>query len=314
MSGYILRRLLQTVPVLIVTSIVVFLLLRLIPGDPAVILAGPDAGPKDVATVRAGLGLDRSLPEQYGIWLKHTLTGDLGKSYITRRSVGSLIKAAAPATAELALAAFTLALLVGIPLGIMAGVYTNSIWDVALAGFAAVMQGVPNFVLGIVYLLLFTLSLGWLPPGGRVDLIDHPLDGLRSLVLPAITLGLPAAAIYARFVKTAMAEVIAQDFIRTARAKGLADFHVVVRHALRNAMLPSVTIAGIQFGRLLGGTVIIESIFAWPGMGRLALDAISKRDYILVQGIILLLVLAAVLVNLLTDLSYGVLDPRIRSA
>lgn len=314
MSRYIIRRLLQAVPVLIVTSLVVFLLLRLIPGDPAAVIAGPDAGPKDIALVRESLGLNKSLPEQYGIWLKRTLEGDLGRSYITHRSVGSLIKVAAPATIELSLAAFVLTLVVGIPFGIMAGVKPYSAWDIALAGFAAIMQGVPNFVLGVVYLLLFALRLGWLPPDGRVDPIDQPVEGIRYLVLPAITLGLPAAAVYARFVKTALAEVIAQDFVRTARAKGLTNFHVVVRHALRNAMLPSVTIAGIQFGRLLGGTVIIESIFAWPGMGRLALDAISKRDYILVQGIILLLVLAAVLVNLLTDLSYGVLDPRIRSA
>jgi ABC-type dipeptide/oligopeptide/nickel transport system permease component len=313
-AHYIIRRLLQTVPVLVVTSLSVFLLLRLIPGDPASVIAGPDASPSEVAVVRQSLGLDKPLPQQYVLWLKHALTGDLGTSYMTHRSVGSLIKLAAPATAELALAAFILTLAIGVPLGIMAGVRTNSIWDVGLAGFAAVMQGIPNFVLGVIYLLVFTLALGWLPPGGRVDPLVQPLEGLRSLILPAITLGLPGAAIYARFVKTALAEVMTQDYVRTARAKGLAGFNVVVRHALRNALLPSVTIAGIQFGRVLGGTVIIEAIFAWPGMGRLALDAISDRDYILVQGIILLLVLAAVLVNLLTDLSYGILDPRIRAA
>lgn len=313
MGRYAIRRLLQTVPVLLITSIVVFLLLRLIPGDPAVLIAGPDAGPDGVAAVRRSLGLDRPLAEQYLTWLKHTASGDLGRSYVSRRSVGSLIKAAAPATIELSIVAFLLTLIIGTPFGILAGVRTNSAADLALAGFSAFMQGVPNFVLGFLYLLLFALYLGWLPPGGRVDIMQNPTDGIKYLVLPALTLGLPTAAVFARFVRTALAEVIAQDYVRTARAKGLTNYHVVVRHALRNALLPCVTIAGIQLGRLLGGTVIIESIFAWPGMGRLALDAIMKRDYLLFQGIILLLVLGAVLVNLLIDLSYGLLDPRLRA-
>ncbi|HZQ36192.1 MAG TPA: ABC transporter permease [Dehalococcoidia bacterium] len=314
MSGYILKRLLQAVPVVIITTIVVFLLLRLIPGDPAQVIAGSDATPQQVAAIRHDLGLNRSLPEQYLLWAERLLRGDLGHSYVSRRSVGSLIKLAFPATLQLTLCAFLIALLVGIPFGVAAGLRPNSPWDFALSAFTAVMQGIPNFLFAIIYLLVFALYLGWLPPGGRSDPFAHPLDGVRTLALPVLTLALPAASVYARFVKTALTETLAQDYVRTARAKGLGGSHVVLRHALRNALLPLVTIAGIQFGRLLGGTVIVEQIFAWPGMGRLALDAIGRRDYLLFQGIVLLLVLGAVLVNLLTDLSYGVLDPRIRTA
>ncbi len=311
MTGYILRRLLQAVPVLVITTTIVFLLLRLIPGDPALVLAGADATPAQVQAIRVDLGLDRSLPEQYGIYIKHLAQGDLGRSYISRRSVGSLIKRTAPATMQLALVAFLLSLALGVPFGIAAGLRPNSPWDLLLSGFTALMQGVPNFLLGIIYLLVFALTLGWLPPGGRVDPLSNPLDGLKYLILPAITLGLPAAAVQARFVKTALAEVMTQDYVRTARSKGLKSSTVVLRHAMRNALLPLVTIAGIQFGRLLGGTVIVEQIFGWPGMGRQAVDAINRRDYLLFQAIVLLLVLGAVVVNLLTDLSYGVLDPRI---
>ena len=312
MIGYSLRRLLQAVPVLFVTSVVVFTLLRLVPGDPALVLAGSDASPAQLNAIRSDLGLNRSLPEQYLIYLGHLAHGDLGRSYSSGRSVGSLIKTAAPATTQLSLAAFLLSLVVGIPFGVVAGLRPNSLWDLALAGCVAIVQGIPNFLFAILYLLFFTLQLGWLPAGGRIDPLHHPVQGLKALALPVLTLGLPAAAIYVRFVRTALAETLTQDYVRTARAKGLPSSTVVLRHALRNALLPLVTIAGIQFGRLLGGTVIVESIFAWPGMGRLALDAITKRDYLLFQGIVLVLVLGAVLVNLVTDLSYGVLDPRIR--
>jgi ABC-type dipeptide/oligopeptide/nickel transport system permease component len=312
MGTYLVRRFLQLIPVLVVTSFVVFLILRLVPGDPAQLLAGPDAQPEQVAAVRKDLGLDRPIPVQYALWAGDVLKGDFGRSYVKRRPVSELIRSALPATIELTTTAVLLAALVGVPFGIVAGLRPNSPWDLGLAAYSSLALGIPNFLLAILYLLLFALTLGWLPAGGRVPLLEDPGAAWKYLVLPTLALGLPSAAVYSRFVRSAMIEVASMDYIRTARAKGLAQPTIVRRHALRNAMLPLVTVLGVQFGRLLGGAVVIESIFAWPGMGRLALDAIRGRDYVVFQGVILLLVLAAVLINLLTDLLYGVLDPRIR--
>ena len=312
MVTYILRRLIQAAPVVLVVSVVVFLLLRLIPGDPAFVIAGADATPEQLAAVRQELGLDQPLPNQYVIWLTRVLTGDLGKSYVTRRTVTELIGRALPATVQLALTGILLALALGIPLGVAAGLKPDSFWDVILASVSALTLGIPNFLLGILYLLLFSLALGWLPPGGRIDPLSDWVGGLETLALPAITLGLPTAAIFARFVRTELLRVVRQDYIRTAHAKGLAVNVVAYRHALRNALLPLSSVVGVQLGRLLGGTLVIEQVYTWPGMGRLALQAIQTRDYPLFQGIVFLLVIGAVLVSLMADLSYGLLDPRIR--
>ena len=312
MIAYILRRLIQALPVLLVVSVVVFLLLRLIPGDPALVIAGADAAPEQLAAVRQELGLDQPLPNQFLIWFAHVVTGDLGKSFVTRRTVAELIGRALPATAQLALTGILIALALGIPLGVAAGLKPNSFWDVLLAALSAFTLGIPNFLLGILYLLLFSLALGWLPPGGRIDPLSDWAGGLKTLAMPALTLGLPTAAVFARFVRTELLNVARQDYIRTARAKGLAENSVAYRHALRNALLPVASVVGVQLGRLLGGTLIIEQVFTWPGMGRLALQAIQTRDYPLFQGIVLFLVMGAVLVSLMADLSYGFLDPRNR--
>lgn len=312
MGRYIVSRLLQAVPTVILASVAIFLLIHLIPGDPAMLLAGPDAGPEVVQALRQKLGLDQPLPVQYAIWAGSALRGDLGVSMISRYEVWRLVGMALPATLELMTVAFLLTLLVSLPLGIVAAVKQHSGFDAAVSVFTALGIGVPNFWLGILLILLFALALGWLPPQGRAPLLEEPGRAWRFLLLPAITLAVTQSAILTRFVRASMVEVLYEDYVRTARAKGLRDRMVVIGHALRNALIPVVTVIGIQIGRLLGGAVIVESVFAWPGVGRLLLKAIEERDYAVVQGGLLLLVVAFIVINLLTDLAYAVIDPRIR--
>lgn len=312
MSGYIIRRLAQLAVVLAIASFGVFLLLRLIPGDPAAVLAGPDADRATVARIHAQLGLNHPVPEQYAIWLGHALTGDLGRSYFSGRPVSDLIGQAAPITIQLASAGLVIALAIGIPLGILAGTRPHSVADASLTIFTAGVLGIPDFLIGILYLLLFALALGWLPAGGRISFADDPVAALQATILPALTLGLPLAAVYARFLRTALREVLSQDYIRAARAKGLQERLVVTRHALRNALLPFLVVAGVSTGRLAGGAVIVETVFSWPGMGRLAVQAVASRDYLLFQGLVLLFILIVVAANLLTDVISWTLDPRIR--
>jgi ABC-type dipeptide/oligopeptide/nickel transport system permease component len=309
---FIVRRLAQAVPVAFLASIAIFLLLRLIPGDPADVLAGPDARPEVVQAIRQDLGLEQPLPVQYVIWLSHIVRGDLGRSALSKLPVADLIARRIPATLELAVAAMLLALAIALPTGIIAAIRQRGPADILISSLNGVLIAIPNFWFGILAIMLFALVLGWLPAGGRVELSRDPIQGLKFLCLPAITLALPTAVSLSRLVRTAMLEVLYEDFVRTARAKGLAGAHVVLRHALRNALIPVVTVLGLQFGRLLGGSVIVESVFGWPGVGRLMLDAIGTRDYVVVQAGLLLLVLVFILVNLLTDLLYGYLDPRIR--
>lgn len=314
MSTYVLRRLMQAVPVLILASIGVFLLLHLVPGDPALLLAGPDATPEVVAAVRRDMGLDQPLPIQYGVWVQHAVTGDLGRSYVSRLPVTQLIGAALPATVELAVAALLIAVVLGIPSGILSAVNRQRLPDWIITIINGLALAIPNFWLGIVMVIVFSLVLGWVPPGGRVDFLSNPGVAWKTLLLPAVTLGLHIAATLSRFTRASMLEVLHEDYIRTANAKGLPRSVVLVRHAIRNALIPIVTVLGIQFGRLLGGAVIVESVFAWPGIGRMVLQAVLNRDYLLVQGALLLLVVAFIVINLLVDLLYGVLDPRIRLA
>lgn len=313
MAFFVLRRLAEAIPVTLVVCAAVFLLLRLVPGDPADVLAGPDATAEQLAAVRRELGLDRPLPLQFAIWLERALAGDLGRSFVTGRPVAELVARALPATAQLAAAASLIALAVGIPLGVLAALRPRSPADAAVGAVTAVALGVPNFLLGILALLLFSLLLGWLPSGGRIEPQSDLLGGLRTLALPALTLGLPAAAVFARFVRSELIGALQQDYIRTAHAKGLGHRVVVSRHALRNALLPLTSVAGVHLARLIGGAVVVEQVFSWPGMGRLALQSVQARDYPLFQGILLVLVLAAVLVSLLVDLGYAILDPRVRS-
>jgi peptide/nickel transport system permease protein len=312
MGRYIIRRILLTIPTLILASMVIFLLLRLIPGDPASLVAGADATPEQVQAVRRDLGLNRPLPVQYVEWLGRILRGDFGRSLIGKYDVWQQVKRAYPATIELTLAAALLALAVALPLGLLAALHPRSWLDRAISAFNALAIGVPNFWLGILLILIFALHFPILPPGGRVPLDEDAIAGLKSLVLPTVTLASGLAAVLTRFIRSAMLEVLSEDYVRTARAKGLRANAVVRRHALRNALIPVITVLGIQLGRLLGGAVIVEAVFAWPGMGRLVVQAITSRDYIVVQGTLLLLVTVFILINLLVDIAYGFIDPRVR--
>jgi ABC-type dipeptide/oligopeptide/nickel transport system permease component len=312
MSTYTINRVLQTLPVLLLTSIVVFLLLRAVPGDPATMIAGTDATPDVIAAVRKDLGLDDSLVVQYFIWIRNVLQGDLGKSFTSKLPVWDLVTQRLPATLELALAGMTVALLIALPLGITAAVKQRTKVDVVISAFTAIGLGIPNFWIGILLILLFSLALGLLPPGERVDFSRDPWLAFKHLLMPALTLGVPQSAIFARFLKASIVDAMHEDYVRTARAKGLAERLVMFRHVIRNALVPFITVFGIHFGRVLGGAVIIESVFAWPGVGRLMLKGIGDRDYMVVQGGLLFLVTTFVLINLIVDLSYGALDPRIR--
>jgi peptide/nickel transport system permease protein len=313
-SAFLIRRLLEAIPVIFLATIAIFLGIRLIPGDPAIILAGQDATPETLTAIRKANGLDQPLPVQYVIWLNNAVHADFGVSFFTKTPVATLMAQRAPATLELGLAAMILSMALALPTGIVAAVRQHRPIDWLISGFNGLAVAVPSFWLGILAILLFSLALGWLPPGGRGDFTRDPLLELKFLLLPAITLALPGVAALSRLVKASMLEVLADDYVRTARAKGVAEQGVVVRHALRNGLVPVVTLLGLQFGRLLGGAVITESVFSWPGLGRLIRDAIGNRDYAVVQACLLLLVVTFIVINLLTDVLYGVIDPRIRLA
>lgn len=312
MATYLLQRFGEAIPVVFLSSVLIFLGLRLIPGDPALVLAGQNADPASVEAIRHANGLDQPLPVQYLIWANNVLHGDLGVSFFTRAPISQLLAQRAPASLELAVAAMVLSMLFALPTGILAAVREHRAADWLISSFNGFAAAVPGFWLGILAIMLFALSLGWLPPGGRGDFTRDPVGALKFLALPSITLALPFAAGLSRLVKASMLEVLGEEYVRTARAKGLAGTVVVWRHALRNALVPVVTVLGLQFGRLLGGAVITESVFSWPGVGRLIRDSIGNRDYAVVQACLLLLVMLFILVNLLTDILYGVLDPRIR--
>ena len=314
MVSFVLRRLLEAIPIVFLSTVVVFLLLHLLPGDPAQVLAGNDITPENLARLRRDMGLDQPLPVQYWVWLSHILHGDLGQSPASRLPVSYLIGLALPVTIQLTLAGMLLTVLVGVPLGILAALHSGSIFEWFVLVFNGALLAIPGFWLSILAILLFAVVLGWLPPGGFVSVATDPVAGLQSLILPAATLALPAAAALARQVRTAMLEVLHEDYVRTARAKGLRGASVVMRHALRNAMLPVATVLGLQFGRLLGGALITETIFTLPGVGRLLISSINSRDYAVVQGALLLFMIAFTLINILTDVSYAVLDPRVRLA
>jgi peptide/nickel transport system permease protein len=311
--GYSLSRLAQAGFLLLLASMVVFLLLRLIPGDPASTIAGPNARPEQLEAVREDLGLKRPLPVQYGIWLGNVLRGDLGTSFVSRHPVRALIQDRLAATAELAAAAIVLAVVVAFPVGIVTAARRGSWLARLFAGYTALVLAIPTFWLGLLMLLFFGLWLDWFPMSGYVSLFDAPFEAAKHLLLPAVTLAAALSAVLARMLGTALVEVLDNDYVRTARAKGLTEGQVLRRHALKNALIPVVTLLGIQLGQLLGGAVITEAIFQWPGLGQLILQGINNRDYTVVQGTMLFLVAVFVLVNLLVDLSYGLLDPRIRS-
>lgn len=312
MGAYALKRLWQIVPVLFIVSIAVFLIIHLIPGNPAQIIAGPNATPEQLAALETRLGLDQPIWTQYVIWLKNILSGDLGVSYINKYPVGKLIAQRVPATVELALVSGLIALVIALPLGILAALRPGSAVDIATTTFSALSFAMPSFFLLILLIMLFSQELRWLPPSGRPSLLEEPGLWAKSILMPAFTLGVGVAANLVRYLRSSLLEVLNQDYVRTARAKGLAEKWVIWRHALPNSMIPVVTVFGLQLGDLLSGAIIIESIYAWPGVGRLTIQAIEWRDYALLQANVLFIVIAFLLVNLLTDLTYGWLDPRIR--
>ena len=314
MSTYALRRILQMIPALFIVSVAVFMLVHIIPGDPAKIIGGPNATPEQLQALTHRFGLDQPLWKQYVIWLGHALTGDMGESYINNYPVNKMIAQRVPATLELALAAAIVAVVIAFPLGILAALKPGSPIDFASTVFAALSFAVPGFWLAILMILVFSLALAWLPPSGRPDFGEEPVEHIKSLIMPALVLGVAMAARVARYLRSAMLEVLDQDYTRTARAKGLRERVVVIRHVLRNALIPVITVLGLQTGDLLSGAIIVESVFAWPGVGRLTVQAIGWRDYSLLQADVLYIVLAFMLVNLLTDLTYGFIDPRIRYA
>lgn len=307
MLNYVIRRLLLFVPMLIGVSIAVFLVMHAIPGDMARMAAGPDAAEADIEQIRQNYGLDKPLHQQYFLYLKRLVTeGDLGESFQTYAPVTEGIARTLPATLELATAGMLLAVVMGVPLGIAAALRPRGMLDSALTALAVVGISAPGFFLGLLMMLLFASTLGWLPPTGR--------GSWQQLVMPALTLALPYVATFSRLARSSMLDVLGEDYIRTAYAKGVAKPRVVLRHALANASIPLVTTFGTDFGRLLGGAVIVETVFAWPGMGRYMIDAIMVRDIYVVQGTILVFAALVVLINLLVDLAYGLLDPRITYA
>jgi peptide/nickel transport system permease protein len=334
MGRYIFRRLLHLIPVLLGITLLVFAFLHLIPGDPAVVMAGERATPEQVAALREQLGLNQPLPLQYLIFLGNLLRLNFGTSIISGVSIAEEIKTRWPATFELSVAAMLVATIIGIPAGVLAAVRKNSAVDNLTMSGSLLGVSLPVYWLGLLLVYLFAVNLQWLPPSGRISIdagfnfkpitgfyvLDSLLQGdlralqdvLAHLILPAITLGTIPLAILARITRSAMLEVLSQDYIRTARAKGLLERWVILKHALKNALLPVITIIGLQFGTLLGGAILTETIFSWPGIGSWIYEGILSRDYPVVQGGVVFVAVAFVLINLLVDLSYAFFDPRIQ--
>jgi peptide/nickel transport system permease protein len=304
MRGFFVRRLAILIPTVLGAVTLVFFFLHMIPGDPVEVMLGEMAQQADKEQLREELGLNLPLHIQYGRFIAGVFKGDLGDSFFYRRPVMQVIAERAPATVELALAAFLVAGLIAIPLGIIAALREGTAVDNASVLFSLLGVSMPNFWLGPLLIILFSITLGWFPVSGR--------GGVGSLVLPAITLGTALAAILSRMTRASLLERLGEDYLTVARAKGLPEWKVILKHALRNALIPVITVMGLQFGALLSGAIITENVFSWPGIGTLLINAIAARDYPLVQGCILFITLSYVLVNLLTDLIYGLVDPRIR--
>jgi peptide/nickel transport system permease protein len=302
------------VPVAFLVSVAVFSLIHLTPVDPAELMLGEERTPQAVVALRHELGLDRPLPEQYLTWVSRAFRGDLGRSIRTNQKVTQAIFERLPATLELGAAALLWSVLLAIPLGTIAALRRGSPIDVLATGFTVLGVSVPNFFIGILLILVLSVGLRWFPPGGFAPLTDSIPDNLHRLVLPAITLGTVTTAINTRFTRSSMLEVLRQDYIRTARAKGAVWRQVIVSHALKNALIPVVTVIGIQVGQILEGALVTETIFSWPGIGKLAIDSIFGRDYPIIQGIVLLIAFSYMFANLAVDLAYAWLDPRISYA
>lgn len=303
MLAYVIRRLVQSIVVLLGISLIVFVALHLTGNPAAAMLRGGNPTKQDIIAMEHQLGLDKPLPVQYLIFLKDAVHGDLGTSYYYQAPALSLVLERLPATLVLTLSALAVSLVIAFPLGVLSAVHRNGIIDFFSRVFALVGISLPNFWLGIMLILIFSVRLGWLPPSGS--------GGIQHLILPAVTLGLILTGITTRLIRSSVLEVINQDYVRTARAKGLPYLRVLTKHVVRNALLPVVTYIGLQFGTLLGGAVIIEQVFSWPGVGQLSLGAVNQGDYPVVQAGVLVLAGLIILVNLAVDLSYGFIDPRI---
>lgn len=312
MLSYVIRRLLGVIPVMLIVGIFVFSLLHLAPGDPAAIIAGDMATPQDIARIRTNLGLDRPLLDQFASWGWATLRGDLGVSMFSNVPVTTLMGQRAGATGSLALTTMLVAVVIAITLGVLAAWKAGSMIDRAVMGLAVMGFSVPVFVVGYILVYFIALQWRWLPVQGYKELSDGFWPWLRHLILPSVTLGLAYVALIARITRASMLEVLSEDYIRTANAKGVATLPMLLRHALRNAAVPIVTVVGIGIALLISGVVITETVFNIPGIGRLVVDAIARRDYPIIQGTMVVFAGIYVLINLLVDLSYGLLDPRIR--
>jgi peptide/nickel transport system permease protein len=314
MFRFFLSRIAQTIAVLFTVSVIIFALMRLIPGDPVLMVLGDDFTQDAYDRLRAALGFDRSIVVQYGIWLRAILSGDLGDSYLSHERVSRLVWEAFLPTMSLVTASLIVGVLLAVPSGIVAAMRKGTAWDWGSMGFAIFVYSMPSFWKGIVLIWIFSVYLGWFPAVGYVHPWEDLWNGLWRLVLPAITLGTFFSGLVARIIRSSLLEVLDQDYIKAARARGVRQAALVYHHALANALIPVVTVIGLQFGTLLGGAVLTETVFGIPGMGRLTVAAILNRDYAVVQGTILVGVFAVVVVNLAVDLTYAFLNPRIRLA
>jgi peptide/nickel transport system permease protein len=313
MFEFLLKRLAQIVPTLIFVSMLIFGLQQLLPGDPAKILAGEEQDPTVIAYLRTKLHLDEPLPVRYAYWVGGVLQGDLGESVRTQQPVLELVLQKLPVTLQLATMAMTIALVIGIPAGIASAVGRGTVWDTVANVFALWGISTPNFWLGILLILLFSVQLGWLPASGYVSPFDDLGANLASMIMPAFVLGNAIAGVLMRHTRSAMLQVLSSDYVRTARAKGLREPAVVLKHALRNALTPVITLGALELGTLLSGAVLTEQVFTIPGFGKLIVDSVFNRDYAVVQGVVLVTATAYITLNLLADLAYFLANPRLRS-
>jgi peptide/nickel transport system permease protein len=312
MFAYLVRRVAAIVPTLIFVSMLIFGLQQLLPGDPAVVLAGEERDPNVVAYLRQKMHLDEPLPLRYVYWINGVLHGDLGESLRMQKPVRELILEKLPVTIELAAFAIVIALLIGVPMGIVSAVKRNTAWDYAANAVALWGLSTPNFWLGIMLILLFSVTLGWLPASGFVSPFEDLKANLAALIMPAFVLGNAIAAVLMRHTRSAMLQVLSSDYVRTARAKGLSERGVILKHALRNALIPVITLGALELGTLLSGAVLTEQVFTIPGFGKLIVDAVFNRDYAVVQGVVLFTATAYILLNLLADIAYVVVNPQIK--
>lgn len=312
MTSYIVRRILETIPVLLVVAVVVFSIVHLSPGDPARVILGDMATEEEVSRLQEAMGLDRPILVQFGDWFGDAVRGDLGESIFLSRPVLAAIVERIEPTLMLSLLSLVIAVVVGVATGVVAAVNHNKFSDGAFSLLALIGVSVPNFWLGLLLILVFAVQFGWLPPAGYQPLEEGIGQSLRYLLLPAITLGTSQAAIISRITRSSLLDILNQDFVRTATAKGLPKYMVILKHALRNSLVPVITVIGLVLAALLGGAVVVETVFAVPGLGRLVITSIARRDYPVIQGAVLIVTTVYVLVNLGVDLLYGVVDPRIR--